>query len=447
MSGSSPSSSAAALRARRGHRCRSRFLNIFQRNMTSGIGFIAVALVYFGGWRPSGVLLGALLFSTINSLQLQIQTQGIDIPSDVTGMMPHIVTILVLAPRGPPPEPGASCPHAPVLAGCLMAPHRCRATTARPTPGGTMRNTTSRVITGLVTVTLAFAATSCGDDEPGADSGGTSAGSTSGTESSGSPATTAPGGTAASTGSTPSGDFAAQGRAGDAEHGRGLRHQSRIVRAMDVLQEERGGEENFELAYSENMFVVDDAAAAIRDRRQPRVRRRRRPELCVRQLDRGDRSRLPRRLVHLGHQPRHARPAQRVRARRGANRPATSEAWSRGFLGETVGFVGPIYVGSIAGSIDGTRQVSRRPTRAPTCSRTSRTRSATQPCQRGGEHDDALGSDGARLADWRWAPVSASVAENSDGEVGFIGFERRFCTSCALGDDPVARLPLRGGAA
>lgn len=72
-------------------------LNIFQRNMTSGIGFIAVALVYFGGWRPSGVLLGALLFSTINSLQLQIQTQGIDIPSDVTGMMPYIVTILVLA--------------------------------------------------------------------------------------------------------------------------------------------------------------------------------------------------------------------------------------------------------------------------------------------------------------------------------------------------------------
>ncbi len=38
-------------------------LNVFQQNMTSGMGFIAVALVYFGGWRPWGVLVGALLFS------------------------------------------------------------------------------------------------------------------------------------------------------------------------------------------------------------------------------------------------------------------------------------------------------------------------------------------------------------------------------------------------
>ncbi len=29
-------------------------LNVFQENMTNGIGFIAVALVYFGGWRPFG---------------------------------------------------------------------------------------------------------------------------------------------------------------------------------------------------------------------------------------------------------------------------------------------------------------------------------------------------------------------------------------------------------
>ena len=31
-------------------------LNVFQQNMTSGLGFIAVALVYFGAWRPIGVL-------------------------------------------------------------------------------------------------------------------------------------------------------------------------------------------------------------------------------------------------------------------------------------------------------------------------------------------------------------------------------------------------------
>jgi simple sugar transport system permease protein len=71
-------------------------LNVFQQNMTSGLGFIAVALVYFGAWRPWGVLGGALLFSMINSLQLWIQVLGIPIPSDIAVMMPYVLTILVL---------------------------------------------------------------------------------------------------------------------------------------------------------------------------------------------------------------------------------------------------------------------------------------------------------------------------------------------------------------
>jgi ABC-type uncharacterized transport system permease subunit len=71
-------------------------LNVFQQNMTSGIGFIAVALVYFGGWRPWGILGGALLFSMVNSLQLWIQVLGIPIHSEIALMMPYILTILVL---------------------------------------------------------------------------------------------------------------------------------------------------------------------------------------------------------------------------------------------------------------------------------------------------------------------------------------------------------------
>ncbi|MCE7919402.1 MAG: ABC transporter permease [Chloroflexi bacterium] len=71
-------------------------LNVFQQNMTSGLGFIAVALVYFGGWKPLGVLWGALLFSMVNSLQLWIQVLGIPIPSDIAVMMPYVLTILVL---------------------------------------------------------------------------------------------------------------------------------------------------------------------------------------------------------------------------------------------------------------------------------------------------------------------------------------------------------------
>jgi len=71
-------------------------LNVFQLGMTAGQGFIAVALVYFGAWRPWGVLLGAMLFSLINGLQLWIQVLGIDIPSEFAVMMPYILTILVL---------------------------------------------------------------------------------------------------------------------------------------------------------------------------------------------------------------------------------------------------------------------------------------------------------------------------------------------------------------
>jgi simple sugar transport system permease protein len=70
--------------------------NVFQQNMTAGKGFIAVALVYFGGWRPLGVMLGALLFSIVNSLQLWVQVLGIPIPSDFAVMMPYVLTILAL---------------------------------------------------------------------------------------------------------------------------------------------------------------------------------------------------------------------------------------------------------------------------------------------------------------------------------------------------------------
>jgi ABC-type uncharacterized transport system permease subunit len=72
-------------------------INLFQENMTNGMGFIAVALVYFGGWRPWGVLGGALLFSFVNALQLWVQVKGINLDSDIAVMLPYVLTILALA--------------------------------------------------------------------------------------------------------------------------------------------------------------------------------------------------------------------------------------------------------------------------------------------------------------------------------------------------------------
>ena len=72
-------------------------LNVFQQNMTSGLGFIAVALVYFGGWRPLGVLLGALLFSMVSALQLRLQlVPNWPVASDLMVMMPYILTVIAL---------------------------------------------------------------------------------------------------------------------------------------------------------------------------------------------------------------------------------------------------------------------------------------------------------------------------------------------------------------
>ena len=72
-------------------------LNVFQQNLTNSLGFIAVALVYFGGWRPFGLLAGALIFSLLNALQVWVQTLGIPVPAEVALMMPYVLTIVVLA--------------------------------------------------------------------------------------------------------------------------------------------------------------------------------------------------------------------------------------------------------------------------------------------------------------------------------------------------------------
>lgn len=73
-------------------------LGIFQQNLTNGAGFIAIALVYFGAWRPTGIMLGALLFGFVNALVLELKTQEI-IPRDlsnIAAMAPAIITILAL---------------------------------------------------------------------------------------------------------------------------------------------------------------------------------------------------------------------------------------------------------------------------------------------------------------------------------------------------------------
>ena len=73
-------------------------VGIFQQNLTAGQGFIAIALVYFGAWRPIGVMSGALLFGIVSATVLQWKTLGIvsGAASSLTAMAPAVLTIVVL---------------------------------------------------------------------------------------------------------------------------------------------------------------------------------------------------------------------------------------------------------------------------------------------------------------------------------------------------------------
>jgi simple sugar transport system permease protein len=65
-------------------------------NMTAGKGWIALALVVFGTWRPGRVVLGAYLFGGVTVIQLYAQGFGIAVPSEFLSMLPYAATVLVL---------------------------------------------------------------------------------------------------------------------------------------------------------------------------------------------------------------------------------------------------------------------------------------------------------------------------------------------------------------
>ncbi len=72
--------------------------NSFFFEMVSGRGWICIALVVFGAWRPGKALLGAILFAAFDALQIRIQQTplGAGIPYQVFLMMPYFLSILAL---------------------------------------------------------------------------------------------------------------------------------------------------------------------------------------------------------------------------------------------------------------------------------------------------------------------------------------------------------------
>lgn len=64
--------------------------------MSSGRGWIALALVVFATWKPGRVLFGAYLFGGVTVMQLYAQGFGFAIPSEFLSMLPYVATIVVL---------------------------------------------------------------------------------------------------------------------------------------------------------------------------------------------------------------------------------------------------------------------------------------------------------------------------------------------------------------
>ena len=70
----------------------------FERNMVAGRGFLALAIMIMGAWKPLLAFAAALFFGFINAVASQLQADKvIDLPPQLTGTLPFVITLIVLA--------------------------------------------------------------------------------------------------------------------------------------------------------------------------------------------------------------------------------------------------------------------------------------------------------------------------------------------------------------
>ena len=69
----------------------------FEPLMTNGRGFIALAAMIFGKWTPVGAWGAALLFGVAEAIPTALQLQGITVPFQLVGLLPYLLTIVVVA--------------------------------------------------------------------------------------------------------------------------------------------------------------------------------------------------------------------------------------------------------------------------------------------------------------------------------------------------------------
>lgn len=70
-------------------------INMFIQGLILGRGFICIALVVFGSWRPIPCLVGALIFGAIEAFQFRLQIMS-NIPYQFFMILPYLMTIIIL---------------------------------------------------------------------------------------------------------------------------------------------------------------------------------------------------------------------------------------------------------------------------------------------------------------------------------------------------------------
>lgn len=69
----------------------------FNKNMTAGLGFVALAVMIVGRWNPLGVLAGALIFGFTTQIARDLSAAGSSVPGEFLQMLPYVVTLVVVA--------------------------------------------------------------------------------------------------------------------------------------------------------------------------------------------------------------------------------------------------------------------------------------------------------------------------------------------------------------
>lgn len=72
------------------------YTGTFTEGIVRGRGWLAIALTFFGGWKPHLIFLGSLFFAGIEVLAFRVQVGGIGIPYQFLLMLPYVATILVM---------------------------------------------------------------------------------------------------------------------------------------------------------------------------------------------------------------------------------------------------------------------------------------------------------------------------------------------------------------